>query len=167
MINLLEPFSNFCLSKMMLDIYPHMIRQGTDMISRFLDSGMYQPELMQEAILVTWPTDLETFVFTSHTNLITQKMLVDELKDPDAVIEQKEETTFMQSIKEIKLEKERRLRAKNLRPQNLVVEEQEESNIKRVKVEALDMDWVFKGDNCKNMLTLLNQQDKSKLFVQQ
>lgn len=41
MINLLESFDDFCLSKMMLKSYPHMIRQGTDMIVKFFNSAIY------------------------------------------------------------------------------------------------------------------------------
>jgi hypothetical protein len=57
MINLLEPFGNYCLSKMMLSVFPHMIKQGSNMIVKFFGSGVYQPILMQDALLVPWPED--------------------------------------------------------------------------------------------------------------
>jgi len=56
-----------------------MIQQGSDMIVKFFSSGVYQPPLMQEALIVPWPEGLEEYKFACHTSLITQKLLVDEL----------------------------------------------------------------------------------------
>ena len=81
MIDMLEPFQNFCLSKMMLESFPHMIQQSTDMIIKFLSSAMYQPVLMEEPIITQWPNDAEEFIFPSHTCMITAKLLKEELKD--------------------------------------------------------------------------------------
>ena len=41
MIDLLEPFNNFSLSKMLLQSFPHMVMQGSDMIVKFFSSGVY------------------------------------------------------------------------------------------------------------------------------
>ena len=70
MINLLEPFDQFSLSKMMLSIFPNMIRQGSDMIVKFFSSGIYKPPMMQDAIIIPWPSNLDEFVFPCHTCLI-------------------------------------------------------------------------------------------------
>jgi hypothetical protein len=41
MIDLLEPFDNFSLSKMLLNSFPHMISESSDLIVKFFSSGMY------------------------------------------------------------------------------------------------------------------------------
>jgi len=46
MVDMLEPLNNYCLSKMMLDSFPHMITQGSDMIVKYFGSAMYQPALL-------------------------------------------------------------------------------------------------------------------------
>lgn len=53
-------------------------------------------------------------------------------------------------------------------PQKLTDDEDQESEtrVKRVKVEVVDFDWIFKEDNAKNLMILLTQQDNTKIFVQ-
>lgn len=46
MVNMLEEFDNFCLSKMMLTSFPKMIQMNTAVIKRFFASGVYKPPLM-------------------------------------------------------------------------------------------------------------------------
>jgi hypothetical protein len=41
MIDILEPFNDFCLSKMLLGSFPHMIQQGSDMIVKYFNSGVF------------------------------------------------------------------------------------------------------------------------------
>jgi len=42
---------------------------------------MYQPALMENTIIAPWPAEMEEYVFASHTCLITQGMIIEELKD--------------------------------------------------------------------------------------
>jgi hypothetical protein len=65
----------------------------------------------------------------------------------EKIQKKKEELAKIQEIK---------MRRKELRDQNLLLNDENESNIKRVKVEAIDFDWIFKGDNAGNFLKLLN-----------
>ena len=37
--------------------------------------------------------------------------------------------------------------------------------MKRVKVEAIDFDWVFEGNNCKTLIKLLAMKSESKLLA--
>jgi len=46
MIDMLEDFDNFCLSKMMLTTFPNMIQMNTSVIKRFFASATYKPPLM-------------------------------------------------------------------------------------------------------------------------
>ena len=46
MVDMLEDFDNFCLSKMMLKTFPNMIQMNTPVIKRFFDSATYKPPLM-------------------------------------------------------------------------------------------------------------------------
>ena len=41
MIDLIEPFNKFCLSKMLLSVFPHMIQLGSDMVVKFFHSAVY------------------------------------------------------------------------------------------------------------------------------
>ena len=71
MIDMLEDYESFFLSKMMLNSFPQMIAQSTDMITKFLSSCVYKSPLMIEAKLIPWPDELDEFVFASHTSLIS------------------------------------------------------------------------------------------------
>lgn len=43
----------------------------------------------------------------------------------------------------------------HLRSKELKYDIQNNSSMKRVKVEAIDFDWVFEGNNCKTLIKLL------------
>jgi len=47
MIDMLEDFPDFCISKMMLKAMPSMIESGSIIINKFFDSATYKPPLMQ------------------------------------------------------------------------------------------------------------------------
>jgi hypothetical protein len=55
-----------------------------------------------------------------------------------------------------------------MRSQALSATDEQDSNVKRVKVEAIDFDWIFgeNGKNAENFIRLLTQQDNTKMFVQ-
>lgn len=42
----------------------------------------------------------------------------------------------------------------------------DESLVKRVKIEAIDFDWIFNGDNCKKMINILADNADSNVLVQ-
>jgi hypothetical protein len=72
MIDMLEDFPDFCLSKMMLKAFPNMINYGSTIICKFLDSATYKPPLMVHSLNVPWPSDRTEIVFSSPTSLITE-----------------------------------------------------------------------------------------------
>lgn len=57
---------------------------------------------------------------------------------------------------------------KNLKKMELESTINESSNIKRIRTEAIDFDWIFSGnkDNAKNMIDLLANHAREKLFIQ-
>ena len=79
MVDMLEDFDNFCLSKMMLTSFPNMIQMNTQVIKRFFDSGVYKPPLMHFQHSIPWPEDRESFVFPCYTSLMSKKLLTQEL----------------------------------------------------------------------------------------
>lgn len=60
------------LSKLMLSIVPRMINNANDTILVFYNNAIYKPPLMQEAMIIPWPNDLEEFVFCSNTSIMSQ-----------------------------------------------------------------------------------------------
>jgi hypothetical protein len=79
MIDLLEDYESFFLSKMMLNSFPQMIHQSTDLIVKFFSSCTFKSPLMQEAKLIPWPENLDEYVFACHTSLISPQIMIDEL----------------------------------------------------------------------------------------
>lgn len=79
MLDMLESYDDTTFSKMLTDSVPDIIRECSDLGLKFLNSLLYQPIIMQEPIVVDWPTDMQEYVFTSHTSMISQKMIKNEL----------------------------------------------------------------------------------------
>ena len=52
-----------------------------------------------------------------------------------------------------------------LRTWDLNPEIDEESVMKRVRIEAIDFDWIFINDNVEHMINLLADNANSKLFI--
>ena len=52
-----------------------------------------------------------------------------------------------------------------LRTWDLNPEIDEESVMKRVRIEAIDFDWIFINDNVEHMINLLTDNANSKLFI--
>jgi hypothetical protein len=57
MVDMLEDFPDFCLSKMMLKSMPSMISSGSSIINKFFDSATYKPPLMTHSLNVPWPSN--------------------------------------------------------------------------------------------------------------
>ena len=55
---------------------------------------------------------------------------------------------------------------KKLRDFNLASSYDDKSIVKRIKIEAIDFDWIFTGDNAKNMVNILADNASTKLLVQ-
>lgn len=68
---MLSGYSEYMLSKLMLSVVPKMIDEVNDTILNFYNSAIYKPPLMQEAMIIPWPDDLNEFVFCSKTSIIS------------------------------------------------------------------------------------------------
>lgn len=42
---------------------------------KFLDTGVWIPELMLEPIMVDWPEDVDEYIFPSHTSIISHDII--------------------------------------------------------------------------------------------
>jgi hypothetical protein len=56
-------------------------------------------------------------------------------------------------------------RRKELRPKILNQVNENDSQIKRVSIEAIDFDWIFEGDNAKQFIMLLAYKARSKIYI--
>lgn len=79
MLDMLEDFNGMCLSKMMLQSFPYMILSGSDLITKFFNTCTYQPATMTKNIRVPWPQHLKEVIFASHSALISEPMLIEEI----------------------------------------------------------------------------------------
>ena len=122
MIDMLEDYQEFFISKMMLNSFPQMIANSTDMIVKFLSTCSYKSPLMLEAKLIPWPDELEEYVFASHTSMISPQIMIDELSKYIDMVKLSEQTKT-ERVREEKQKMERGMtikkRRKELRPQIL------------------------------------------------
>jgi hypothetical protein len=65
-----------------------------------------------------------------------------------------------------KLLKKQQDQMKQFIPQTLEVDKDDDTMFKRVKVEIIDLDWIFQGQNAKILIKLLADQNNSKIYVQ-
>ena len=76
MIDMLEGYSGFCITKMMLHSIQDMINHGSEIIVKFFDTCTFQPLLMQQPLIVPWPQDLDELVFATGSSLINPDFLI-------------------------------------------------------------------------------------------
>jgi hypothetical protein len=81
MIDMLTGYSDFMLSKLMLSVVPYMINDANDTVLKFYDGAVYKPPLLQHAMIIPWPENLNEFVFCSKTSILSQTLLIQELYD--------------------------------------------------------------------------------------
>jgi len=72
MIGMLTGYQEVMLSKLMLSIIPRMINNANETTLVFYNNAIYKPPLMQEAMIIPWPNDLDEFIFCSETSIMTQ-----------------------------------------------------------------------------------------------
>lgn len=66
---------------MLLNSFPYMILQGSEIMSKFFNSCNYQPETLRANIRIPWPYELQETIFASHTVLITEDILINEISN--------------------------------------------------------------------------------------
>jgi len=68
---MLSGYSEYMLSKLMLSKVPYMIDEANQTILNFYNNAIYKPPLMQHAIIIPWPDDVDEFVFCSKTSILS------------------------------------------------------------------------------------------------
>ena len=97
MIDLLMPFDHICVSKMMLNVLPYMISSDEPLIQNFFDSCIFKPVLIEDALMVQWPTDEDEFIYAAPSSLITEESLEEVLYE-NHFISKKSETAIESEI---------------------------------------------------------------------
>jgi len=67
-----EVSSDFCCTKLMLNLLQLMIKNGTYMHHAFFETTMFKPMMMQPALIVQWPEEFDDYVFASNSSLVTK-----------------------------------------------------------------------------------------------
>ena len=160
MVDMLKGIEDRCITKMMLKSLAVMLSHENIDVVNFFNQAFYQPPLMKDELFVPWNEDMPQFVFPCHTSVVTPPQLLEKLEGiginipPNATRKKKAVKKKQIDRKEIIMKK------KQLK--KYVIEEvfdtglaEGEEPLKRVKVEALDFDWLFEGDNAKTLLRVL------------
>jgi hypothetical protein len=158
MIDLLEPFWDRAVSKMLTESIPDMLQEGSDFVLKFFATALYQPITVQDPIMVMWPEDTTEHLFTTETSLVTKSMLDRSLASLVAKEEGEDEQESGEGAADGSPNS-------SLRPQVLLSGDNDQTLMKRVKIELLDMDWVFRDDNASTLIQLMVSQDNTKMFV--
>ena len=65
---------------MMIKSMYYMMKSESFTNIMFFDTALYQLPLMQQPMVVQWPTDINSFVFASHTSIISKDLIENELQ---------------------------------------------------------------------------------------
>lgn len=134
---------------------------------------------MQIEQFVPWDDDLNEFVFPSHTSIISKQLIIDELKkqgigegEVPVEVKKTQKVSLFEEKKDDSMTLRKRIIKKKKDFRSVVLEATFDTGLpdgqkplKRVKVEALDMDWIFMGDNCKVLLKLLATEANNQVLV--
>lgn len=158
MIEMIEEFDTMSFSKMMINVIPYMVESPSNLIKNFFDRCICKPLLMQQEVTIPWPEGLEEFVFPSKTSLVNHKTrLVHELKKAN-LIDRKQ---LNHDVRDHTVENnEYASRKLDL----IISDDHHKIDVKRIAVEAIDINWIFHGDNMKNLIILLKREKVSTFF---
>ena len=109
---------------------------------------------------------MEEFIFPSHTSIISKQLLYEKLMEEGVVSEpysaRKKKSSSKDEEDDVQMSKrqktmmfKRKLRSMALQEKFDVGLAEGEQPLKRVQIEALDLDWIFSGDNAKTLLKIL------------
>ena len=79
MIEMMKDNSNLCITKTILNSLTLILLNEQESVVNFFEGAFYQPPQMKIDWFVPWNENDEEFVFTSHTSLISQKLLLTKL----------------------------------------------------------------------------------------
>ena len=60
---------------MMFNSLPNILQQESELIYELFDGMAYIPILLQDAFIVSWPSDLDEHLFISPTSIITKGII--------------------------------------------------------------------------------------------
>lgn len=79
MLDMLEDFKHMCVSKMILGCFQHLTLSHSDIVYKFFNSASYAPYSMSNNFKIVWPDELDEVIFASHTILISEHKLLQEI----------------------------------------------------------------------------------------
>lgn len=160
---------------MMLDCLPLILAHESPLILDFFEANVFQTPQMEIELFVPWREGMEEHTFASHTSLISKELLVEKLsaagvpceaptKSSRAAVDAEAQSATRASERQ-EIAKFKR----KLRPMTLAVgagaSDEGGAELKRVQVEALDLDWVFDGDNANRLLECLAEGANSAVLT--
>ena len=134
---------------------------------------------MQLQQFVPWDNDKDEVIFSSHTALISIELLREKLEEQGVDLkgftkeaegtetqpEDKSHTGAHMTVEEKRLLIKSQMRSSNLYLNFDTGLPESSKNLKRVTVEALDMDWIFYEDNAKTLLEILSDSQNEKVLT--
>ena len=111
---------------------------------------------MQIEQFVPWDDDMEEIVFASHTSIIWQDLLLDQIEANGVSFVRPEKAQSHSRTIQVNDNTSDRIKKmlgfKSIKLKYVLDSgslQNDDNTLKRVKIEALDFDWVFQGDNAK------------------
>jgi hypothetical protein len=81
MMNFLRSVNNRPITKMFIDLLPTIISYNTPDVQGYFDDAIYQLPQMEIPYFLPWGSDMEEFVFLSHTSIIYKDLLLNKLSE--------------------------------------------------------------------------------------
>ena len=181
MIMLLSDFPDVTLSKMFVKQLQELINSELNSVFGFLNQKIFQPPQMRNTVLlIPWDSNKDELIFASQTSIVSYQLLKDNgLLDQDFDIdninfndedESHDDTLF--DKRERKVFQKIKLREYCVECENEELEEPEEKahfkdndDLRRVKITALDIDWLFFEDNFVKTLDILATTQNDEILI--
>ena len=81
MIKMISEFPNIPASKMFLQLIPRLLSHDSDVVLDFFEVSKFCPPQMNLEQFVPWDDNMKELVFASHTSIIWQDLLFDQLEE--------------------------------------------------------------------------------------
>jgi hypothetical protein len=80
MIELISDFQEVAVTKLMLDVFVILLENDNIVYRNFLKNNMYIPPELQEDKFLPICDDDDQIIFTSHTTVMSEKLMLDEIE---------------------------------------------------------------------------------------
>lgn len=132
----------------------------------FFDNCWFIPPQMAIEQFVPWEDDLEMIVFPSHTSIISQELLFAKLSENGIEVD----FEALKSGNSLKEEKQKAIDRGDLKEFQLDAEfdaglPEGQTPLRKVKIQALDMDWLFENDNAKTLINVLANEESNPVVL--